>query len=93
MNEVSMLAAETQSLSSRLLVAAVTPLLGGLLIGGALQLIAWRAQKRGEEHELRHALVKEMTEAANALYMATQLYWRVNTRRDPARQAESCASS
>jgi hypothetical protein len=85
-NELFTLAAE--SLSSRLLVAAVTPILGGLIISGGIQMAAWKAQKRREEHDLRHAFVMEMTEVANALYMSTQLYWRVNTGRDAARKGE-----
>jgi hypothetical protein len=76
----------TESLGSRLLVASVAPILGGLIIGGALQLVAWTAQRRNARHELRHELVQEMTEAASSLYMATQLFWRVNTGRDPQRR-------
>jgi hypothetical protein len=87
-HDVLLLAADAQPFAERLVLAAVPPILGGLIIGGALQWVASRVQTRREEHNLRHELVKDMTQFANALYMATQLYWRVNTGRDPRREDE-----
>jgi hypothetical protein len=40
-----------------------------------------------EERALRRSLVEEMTSTASALYIQTQLYWRVSTDRDPTRKA------
>jgi hypothetical protein len=77
--------------SERLTLAIVGPLvtviLGTLIIGGLIQLITSRSQNRRAKEEqrleqrrsdnnLRHELLSDMTEAASALYLATQRYWR-----------------
>jgi hypothetical protein len=89
--------------SERLTLAIVGPLvtvvLGTLIIGGLIQLIASRAQnKRAEEDRkleqqrsdsaLRHELLSDMTDAASALYLATQRYGRAKTETPALDQRE-----
>lgn len=66
----------------------LTALVGTLAIGLIVGRITRNAQERREERALRDALVKEMTDTASALYIQTQLYWRVSTNRDPTRTAD-----
>ena len=80
--------------SERLTLAIVGPLitvvLGTLIIGGLIQLITTRAQnrrakddqrleQRRADNALRHELLSDMTDAASALYLATQNYWQAKT--------------
>jgi hypothetical protein len=89
--------------SERLTLAIVGPLvtviLGTLIIGGLIQLITTRAQnrrarddqkleQRRSDNALRHELLTDMTDAASALYLATQNYWRAKTSTPPLTQQE-----
>jgi hypothetical protein len=77
-------------------VAAVGPvisaILGGLIIGAIVQQVAQRAQERQARRNLRNALVAEVTDAAGALYMQTQMFWRMITGRVPAGKDELSAA-
>jgi hypothetical protein len=64
-------------------VAAVGPIVGGLIIGGAIQIVTSRAQRRRAVMDLRHELITGMTDAASRLYIQTQLYWRARSGKDP----------
>jgi hypothetical protein len=55
----------------------VTAVIGTLLFGSVAAWIARRAQDRRARYELRQQLIGELTEAASALYLHTQHYWRV----------------
>jgi len=93
--------------SERLTLAVVGPLvsavLGTLIIGGLIQLITSRAQskrskddreleQRREDNALRHELLSDMTEAASALYLATQTYYRAKTNQPPLPRDELAAA-
>src|SRR5919112_662816 len=80
-----------QNFWEQLLLRSVGPLLtavvGTLIIGTFVAWITRKAQERRAdnqlqeerihaENQLRLQLINEMTEAASALYMATQNYWR-----------------
>jgi hypothetical protein len=76
----------------------LTAIVGTLLIGLVVGRITRKAQERREdqllrgalgreERALRQSLIEEMTDTASALYIQTQLYWRVSTDRDPTRNA------
>jgi hypothetical protein len=58
----------------------ITVLIGTLAIGFLASRITARAQQRREDQQLRHNLIVEMAEAASALYLATQRYWRARDR-------------
>ena len=87
--------AEGESFWYKASVAAVGPvvtaILGGLIIGVIVQQIARRAQERQVQRNLRNELVAEVTDAAGALYMQTQMFWRVITGRVPAGKDELSA--
>lgn len=74
----------------------VTAVLGTFILGGFLGWITKQAQDRraaNEEreerlrvqHQLRVQLISEMAEAAGALYMATQRFWRKKERENVAK--------
>jgi hypothetical protein len=56
----------------------VTALLGGLIVGVFASWITLRAQQRREDHQLRNALIDQVTEAASTFYFALQLYERAH---------------
>lgn len=73
---------------------AVGPLLSALIVGVFATWIALKAQDRRAEKDrakqdhdaelkLRHELIGQMTEAASALYMAEQDFWRKKRDRQP----------
>lgn len=76
----------------------LTAIVGTFLIALLVGRITRKAQERREDQQLRDALgreqralrqslIEEMTDTASALYIQTQLYWRVSTNRDPTRKA------
>jgi hypothetical protein len=80
-----------EPLWQKLLLALIGPVVGTLIIGGFLALIARRAaenradaQLREErlrsENRLRFDLISQATESASALYMAMQHFWRKKDR-------------
>jgi hypothetical protein len=79
-------AADTEGFWFKAGIAAIGPLfgaiVGSLIIGLFIQGVTRRAQERREKLDLRHELVQRMNEAANGLYMQTQMYWRATTGRD-----------
>ena len=77
------LSASQGSFWDKVIIAAVGPIVGSLLIGGLVSLIADHIQRRRLDAELREKLVVEMTQAAGALYFQTQLYWRAKNPNSP----------
>ncbi len=76
----------------------VSAIVGTLIIGGLLSSITRRAQERRADSQLREArfraehllrieLISQMTEAASALYMACQHFWRKKERESAAQEA------
>jgi hypothetical protein len=66
----------------------ISAILGGLIIGVIVQWVARRTQERQGERSLRNALVAEVTDAADALYIQTQMFWRVVTGRSSSGKGE-----
>lgn len=75
----------------KLLLALIGPVVGTLIIGGFLALIARRAaehradallkeERLRSENRLRFDLISQAAESASALYMATQHFWRKKVR-------------
>jgi hypothetical protein len=73
----------------KVIIAAVGPLVGAvvgsLLVGGLVSLIADRIQQRRLDAQLREQLIVEMTQAAGALYFQTQRYWRATNANSPVK--------
>jgi hypothetical protein len=93
------LGASQGSFWDKVIIAAVGPLVGAvvgsLLVGGLVSLIADRIQQRRLDAQLREQLIVEMTQAAGALYFQTQRYWRAtgpNSPVKPAPTAEQAAA-
>ena len=61
----------------RILVAGVGPVVTAGLALGVVNLVTGWAQRRRESWDVRAKLALEMSESANALYLAGQAFWRV----------------
>ncbi|SRR5216684_5501616 len=85
------LGASQGSFWDKVIIAAVGPLVGAivgsLLVGGLVSLIAHRFQQRRLDAQLREQLIVEMSQAAGALYFQTQRYWRATGPNSPVKLA------
>jgi hypothetical protein len=81
------LSASQDSFWDKVIIAAVGPIVGSLLIGGLVSIVADRIQRRRLDAELREKLLVEMTQAAGALYFQTQRYWRTTGPNSPVKLA------
>jgi hypothetical protein len=69
-----------------LILQSVGPLITVVGIGFVANLITRRAQDRREENQLRHELIRQMTEPAWSLYFATRDYWLTREESQHARE-------
>ncbi|MBV8454454.1 MAG: hypothetical protein JOZ29_19595 [Deltaproteobacteria bacterium] len=72
-------------------VSAIEGVVAVGFLGFAAEVVTRRAQRRREENQVKLELVNQMTEAANALYLATQRHWRA-VRHNPAANEPTASS-